>query len=85
MGNPRFADRRPWLSRRYVRGLQWDSRKLWQAPRLNSDDGIDLPRALEKLKPDPEDWERWLVFVHLALPEIEKSGLSTARTTATTT
>ena len=27
---------------------------------------------LEKLKSDPDEWERWLEFVRLALPELEE-------------
>lgn len=31
-----------------------------------------MPRVLEKLKSDPGEWERWLDFVRLALPELEE-------------
>ena len=67
------------LKRGGVQCLQLDSRKLRQASRPNGDDGSrladdggNLPRVLEKLKSDPDEWDRWLEFVRLALPELEE-------------
>lgn len=67
------------LRRGGVQCLQLDSRKLRQASRPNGDDGSrladdggNLPRVLEKLKSDPEEWEQWFEFVRLALPELEQ-------------
>lgn len=67
------------LRRGGVQCLQLDSRKLRQASRPNgddgsrlADDGSNLPRVLEKLKSDPEEWEQWFEFVRFALPELEE-------------
>ncbi|MCY3876912.1 MAG: ATP-binding protein [Rhodobacteraceae bacterium] len=66
------------VARRSVQCIQLDSRKLRQASRPNgddgrrlADDGSNLPRVLEELQSDPEEWGQWLDFVRLALPEIE--------------
>ena len=67
------------LKRGGVQCLQLDNRKLRQASRSNGDDGSrladdggNLPRVLERLKSDPEEWRRWLEFVRFALPELEE-------------
>lgn len=66
------------LKRDGVQILQLDSRKLRQASMSNgddgsrlADDGSNLPRVLEKLKSDPEQWEQWLDHVRIALPGLE--------------
>ena len=66
------------LAGRGVQSVQLDSRKLRQASgpigddgsRL-ADDGGNLPRVLDRLKSDRNEWKRWLEFVRLALPELE--------------
>lgn len=70
-----IADALTW---RGVQCLHLDSRKLRQASRPNgddgsrlADDGSNLPRVLQELQSDPKEWDRWLEFVRLALPEIE--------------
>ena len=66
------------LRRDGVQFLQLDSRALRQAASANGDDGSrlasdggNLPRVLEGLKSDPEQWKDWLDHVRQALPGIE--------------
>lgn len=66
------------LRRDGVQFLQLDSRKLRQAAQPNggdgarlADDGSNLPRVLQKLKSDPDQWEQWLEHMRSALPGLE--------------